>query len=161
MTVKAFRRYSAFLLLVLLVFFMYTLGNKIVIVSGKSMQPTLCDGYWVTAKLIDVPRLDKVYMLKEPENGALVIKRLVGVPGDKIEFRDGALYRNDILITESGGTSWDNMFAILGEDEYLFVGDNRAESYDGRSWSRFTKRSEIEYELRTVIKPLDAYGDLR
>lgn len=154
-------RVHKFILLCLLmstVFFAFTLTHKLVVVSGESMEPTLYDGYIIAASPIQVIELGKVYLAKEPIDGRYVIKRLVGLPGDHIEFVDGAMYRNGELYSESPGNSWDNYELNLGPDDYLVVGDNRAKSYDGRHWYRALHRVELMYKLDYVIYPFDKRG---
>lgn len=122
------------------------------------MEPTLCDGDVVRSSVATMFTPGDVYLLQEPEGNKFVIKRLVGAPGDTVEFRDGTLYRNDILVEEAHGDSWDNALFELGNDEYLFVGDNRGESYDGRNWSRFVNSSEIKYHLDYIMYPINHKG---
>ena len=63
-----------------------------------------------------------------------IIKRIVAVPGDTIQIRDGHVYVNgdiaDELYTEFGGTAYEPL--TLGEDEYFVLGDNREQSKDSR-----------------------------
>ena len=68
-----------------------------------------------------------------------IIKRVIGLPGDTIELRDGTVFLNGVMLdepylvsgstTEPGraGTVWS-----LGPDEYFVLGDNRAQSSDSR-----------------------------
>lgn len=142
-------------------FYLFTLSHKVVIVTGDSMNPTLCDGDIVSSSEAVVPTLRKVYLLKGPDEDVLVIKRLVGLPGDIIQFKDGALYRNGVLEEEPFKDSWDNAIFKLNDDEYLFVGDNREDSFDGRYWSRFVHWSEVKYQLNFVLYPFSNRGEVR
>lgn len=147
----------AFLMLV------FTMTHKFIVISGDSMYPTLHDGDIVMSAKVISPKLGEVYMITIPDEEYFAVKRLVGLPGDVVELRDGALYRNDVLIMEVIGESWDNALFNLGADEYLFMGDNRAESYDGRHWSRAVKLKEIHYRLDRVVFPFSRIrevGDL-
>lgn len=144
----------------LLAFALFTMSHKFIVVSGNSMEPTLYDGDIVLASRQISIQVGNIYMLKEPESGYYVVKRLVGIPGDTVEFIDGAIHRNGALFLESPGNSWDNATYDLGVDEYFFVGDNRAESYDGRYWDRFIHLSEIEYSLDNVIFPFTRRGNI-
>ncbi|MGN0709921.1 MAG: signal peptidase I [Anaerovoracaceae bacterium] len=64
------------------------------------------------------------------------IKRVIGLPGEKVEIRDGKCYVDgklqDSSYTKDGTTSGD-VSVTVGEDEYFCMGDNRAESVDSRS----------------------------
>lgn len=68
----------------------------------------------------------------------VVIKRIVGCPGDTIEFRDGLLYRNGEPVDEDKGFQNAEAPGIaatpvaLGDREYFLLGDNRNDSVDSR-----------------------------
>ena len=66
----------------------------------------------------------------------LFVKRLVALPGDSVAILDGKLYVNDALVDESYvdyPSRGDYPRQVLGEDEYMVMGDNRASSHDSRS----------------------------
>lgn len=132
--------------------------NKLVVISGVSMEPTLQDGDIVLANSIVGLTPGEIYVVKEPENGLIVVKRLIGIPGDTIRFVKGDTYRNGILVSKRTSECWDNQTMTLGPDEYLLVGDNREKSYDGRHWSRFVHLSEFQYQITTRLYPFDKTG---
>lgn len=151
-------KYTLFLASLLLIFFLYTQTHKVIVVSGDSMLPSLRDGWLISASQVIYPETGKVYLVEEPDSKIIAIKRLIGCPGDHVELVDGATYVNDELFMEATGNSWDNMEWTLGPDEYLFIGDNRGVSYDGRFWSRRLHLSEIFYQLDYVIYPFMYFG---
>lgn len=66
----------------------------------------------------------------------LIIKRIVGIPGDSIEIADGVLYVNGQREERAGLAHYTNDYArhTLGEDEYFVLGDNRAVSHDSHAY---------------------------
>ena len=66
----------------------------------------------------------------------LIIKRIVGIPGDSIEIADGILYVNGQREARAGLAHYTRDYArhTLGEDEYYVLGDNRAVSHDSHTY---------------------------
>jgi signal peptidase I len=111
-------------------------------IEGISMEPNLHDGqYLIINKL--------VYYLHSPERGDVVvfhyprnprrdfIKRVIGLPGEKVEVRGGHIFINDEELEESyalhtGNYAWGPQ--ILAEDQYFVLGDNRNSSSDSHNW---------------------------
>jgi signal peptidase I len=118
-------------------------------VKGASMEPTFQSGdYIITSKI--------TYKFKKMERGDVVvfnspknpnieyIKRIIGLPGDKVMVKDGEVYVNDQILPETYISTktnlWEGGFLKEGEpiivpDNYLFVmGDNRPRSSDSREF---------------------------
>jgi signal peptidase I len=133
-------------------------------IPSGSMQPTLLIGdYLLVNKLsfgIRNPLTNKVWIsIGKPQRGDVVvfifpqdpskdyIKRVVGLPGDKVEIRDKkvlingkavqsarAVYTDDTLIP-LGQSPRDNLAPMtVPTNAYFVMGDNRDHSYDSRFW---------------------------
>ena len=99
---------------------------------GPSMHPTIEQG-----DFLFINRL--AYAFREPQRGDIVavrvaggsvvyVKRLLGLPGDRIAFVDGVLWRNGEPVDEpyaSRRDDWQLEQVTLGSNDYFVVGDNR------------------------------------
>lgn len=113
------------------------------LVSGSSMEKNYFDGdYLISVKFdgnTEELKRGDVIIASSPNN-LEVIKRVVGLPGDLIEFKNGKLYLNKVEVNEyyvdKGNMDRDTNISlrVLGKDEVFICGDNRAHSYDSRSY---------------------------
>jgi signal peptidase I len=135
-------------------------GYGVWITSG-SMIPTL----EVKDRLI-VTRVHEASNLKEGDivlfkndefEGEILIKRLIGLPGDKIEIKDGIVFRNGEQLKEDyvkNNERYNGTFEVP-EGKYFFLGDNRANSADSRYWKNpYVKESYIEGKARIKYYPI-------
>ena len=112
-------------------------------VSSSSMRPTLCPGDRVLVNLWD-PDLgdlqrDDLVALRPGSDEVPVVKRVVGLPGDRVAIRDGKLFVNSELIQEPyvNRESVDSLFygpVVVPDDRFLVLGDARETSIDSRAY---------------------------
>lgn len=130
------------------------------IVKGNSMSPFYKDG-----DLVIYLRVDRQYeagdvILFHGVEDKDYIKRVVGVPGDRIyiDQRTATVYVNDTELKESAvltGTKPKDFVeypVTLQEDEYFVLGDNRADSVDSRNFGVVTTKQIKGRELITFGK---------
>jgi signal peptidase I len=92
-----------------------------------------------------------------------LVKRVIGLPGDTLEARDGHIYVNDRLLKEPylpKGTVTDNLpRQVIPAGSYFMMGDNRGESSDSRVFGPI-KRSTIIGRAFIKMWPLTRLGFL-
>lgn len=115
-----------------------TLALPVLQISGSSMEPTLNDEEIVI--LFRTTDLDRGELCCFSYQNKLLIKRVVGLPGDKIDMDEqGNVYLNDELLDEPYVTdkAWgecDITFpCYVTENHYFVLGDHRSTSIDSRS----------------------------
>lgn len=116
---------------------------QIVRVQGASMEPTLYHNDWVVswpqAYQTDSPERGDVVLIRRPElTRGYIVKRVIGLPGETVEIRDGNVLINGELLDDPYNDSGnqDSMAPLLVQPECYFVlGDNRASSRDSRDWN--------------------------
>lgn len=128
------------------------LGHPI-LVDGQSMLPNFQDGELIYTMNLPkkINRFDVVIVKNDSTSkiseNALWIKRVIGLPGETIEFKNGSLYVNNKKVKEPFSTesvTTDFGPVTLGDDEYWIMGDNRDNSCDSRYIGTF-KRKDIKY----------------
>lgn len=90
------------------------------------------------------------------------IKRIVGLPGETVEVRDGSVYIDGQKLVETyieEAPNYRLQPTVVPEDSYLVFGDNRNNSYDGHMWG-FLPREEFIGRASVRIWPLDRLGGL-
>ena len=100
--------------------------------AGKSMEPTCQDGQWLfisaRAYKSDRPQRGDIIAIRMTGHKISLLKRIVGLPGERISIKAGLLYINHKPYQESymsdKGT-WDLNEQSLASDEYFVIGDNR------------------------------------
>lgn len=166
---------SAFLLFVWDFFKVFAIAIAIIIpvrwflfqpfvVTGDSMKPNFHDGNYL---IID----ELSYRLREPVRGEVVvlrapnsendffIKRIVGLPGERVMIEDGhvRIYNDEhpesFTLEEeylpNNNLTYGNVNVQLKDDEYFVLGDNRLSSSDSRVWGTLHRADIIG---RTLVR---------
>jgi signal peptidase I len=138
------------------------------VVDGPSMKITLNDGQQILANKI-------VYKFHEPERGDIVIfrspygdeedyiKRIIGLPGETVEIKEGIVYirkedgtvlqLDETYITRQSPSSFEG--EKIPENEYFVMGDNRLNSRDSRNGWTLPRESIIGKAWLSVWPPGD------
>lgn len=130
-------------------------------ITGSSMERTLNGGdvvlvYDLAYAFGNAPQRGDIVECTFPERSGRYVKRLIGLPGDRIEIRENCVYINGEYLSESYVSSVAEDYAIqLGADDYFVLGDNRADSYDSRAADMGTlKQENIHGRVLMKIAPL-------
>lgn len=111
-------------------------------VEGTAMIPALHDGDRIVVQRNPqkLERGDIVVFLFPDDHTKSYIKRIIGLPNEEIEIRDGVILVNGTALTEPYVDAQNNKTARsmralrLAPDSYFVVGDNRDNSSDSRIW---------------------------
>ena len=135
------------------------------VVFGQSMEPNLSARQRLIIDKISYrfrsPNRDDIIVLKVPSMDELLVKRIVGLPGETVEIRNGLVYINGQPLPElfKHDESNQNMqLTTLGPLDYFVLGDNRGNSNDsrvfgpikrnyilGRVWLRYWPLDQLKY----------------
>lgn len=148
------------LVLALVIFFAVNALTGRFYVRGSSMEPSLHSGqYLIVSKLSyrlgDIQRGDIVVFEPPNGDGEDYIKRIIGLPGEQIEIRDGAVWSNGYRLEEpyvNSATPYSGSW-LLGPDEYFVLGDNRANSSDSHSWGPLPGKNIVGKALLSYWPP--------
>ncbi len=130
------------LILTLVIFLLIRFAVQNFRIEGYSMEPNFHDGQFLFVNKL-------VYLFGKPERGDVIvfvpptnasrdyIKRVIGLPGDKVEIINGTVYINDHVLNEVyplNPATYSMPPLIVPPDEYFVLGDNRNFSSDSHSW---------------------------
>ncbi|MCJ7805132.1 signal peptidase I [Patescibacteria group bacterium] len=176
-----FRRLGAFFLDIIEVIFMalalflfiYLLILQPHKIKGASMMPNFPDSEFLLTDKVSYrfgePKRGDVIVFKAPINeNEEFIKRIIGLPGDKVEVKSGKFYVNDKLLDEhaylddsvytSGADfSQEGTAVVVPAGKYYVLGDNRPHSSDSRYWGFVTKK-EITGRAWLIYWPINKIG---
>ena len=150
-------------------FFVAGVGFRAYAIPTNSMAPAIIQGDHVFVNKL-------VYRFKEPQRGDLLVfslknkkthmvKRLIGMPGEKVEIREGKVYINKKPVSETlmlKDAARDDETAALEnygpvntpESSFFVLGDNMTNSYDSRHFG-FIGRAAVIGRVDTIYWSLD------
>ncbi len=137
---------------------------QVSVVRGLSMSPSLRDGDRlmvdrISYSLTNVDRFD-VVVLRYPKNPKVdFVKRVIGLPGDRIELRGGLLHVNGENLPERFAHIVDvhaHGAWLVPRDSFFVLGDNRPISCDSREFG-MVRRANLQGKVCAVFWPLDRF----
>jgi len=123
------------------------------IVKGQSMEPNFENSNYLIVDELSYrfrdPQRGEVVVFRYPKNiSQRFIKRIIGLPGEKIEIEAGVVMMNGKILDESkylpsGVQTTGNTQISLDENEYFVLGDNRISSFDSRQWGVLPRKNIV------------------
>ena len=164
---KLLKEILPYLIIVIVVVLFRTFIATPVRVDGSSMDPTLKNGQILILKKYDksYKRFD-IVVIKTPSDK--IIKRIIGLPGDNIEYKNNILYINGIKHAETFKHEFTDDFKLedidrykkIPKDKYLVLGDNRTDSYDSRMMGLISE-DKIVGSVNLRLFPLNKIGIIK
>jgi len=159
--------------------FVFTFVMAVVPVAGNSMNPTLADGNMLVslkfAYLISSPKRNDIITFTDADKKRYV-KRVIGLPGETIDYLNGYLYINGESYIESfvDGKETNNFMFVdicdktkcpdnkIPENKYLVLGDNRPGSQDSRDPEiGLIDKKQIDGKLIFRVWPIKEFGRIK
>lgn len=141
-------------------------------VKGASMEPNFHDGEYILTNKYEYrfsnPKRGDVVVFKSPQNPEVdFIKRIIGLPGDRVKLLNNHYYINDVMLEEPyiaaelftyhGSYLKDGQEITVPPESYFVSGDNRPRSSDSREWGPIS-RSAIIGKSQLRYWPFDQFG---
>jgi len=158
---SSIKEYISYLIIIIVVILIKKFVVTPIRVNGTSMMTTLHDGDIMLMNIInykfnDIKRYDIVII---DEGDELIIKRVIGLPGDTVVCSDNKIYVNGKKINDKYASTTTSDFEVkVPKGEYFVLGDNRNNSMDSRVFGTF-KKSKILGKTSLTIFPFSRFGN--
>jgi signal peptidase I len=144
-------------------------------ISGQSMYPFFENGEYILTNKIEYklanPKRGDIIVFKAPTNKEIdYIKRIIGIPGDRVGLQDGHYYLNGKLLKEpylpenlytyAGSYLRDQAEIVVPPGKYFVSGDNRPHSLDSREFGPIP-RGDIIGKALLRYWPFDRAGIIK
>lgn len=159
---KFLKENLSFIIIIIIVILIRCFVVTPVRVNGSSMSPTLEEkDVLLLYKLSSLEREDIVVISEEFE-GASLIKRIIGLPNEKIKCINGTIFINGKKYDDKYGYGITSDFdeITLNSDEYFVMGDNRIVSKDSRMLGPI-KENFIEGTTSIILYPFNKIGKIK
>ncbi|MEI5906314.1 signal peptidase I [Bacillus spongiae] len=134
-------------------------------VEGKSMMPTYQhNNRLIISKTSNIDYFD-IIVFNSPVANSDYIKRVIGLPGDKIEMKNDTLFINGVkyeepyldTLKQENHMLTKDFSATVPEDSYFVLGDNRNHSLDSRDLGAIDSEAVVG-EVKLRFFPFNKFG---
>lgn len=156
---KILKDYLPYVVVIIVVLLIKKFVVSPIRVNGTSMDNTLKEGDIMILNNLeyrfnDIKRFDIVVVDQGKE---YLIKRVIGLPGEEIEYKDNVLYINGVKVKDKYGSKTDDFKVKVKKGTYFVLGDNRKVSLDSRYFGAF-KKNKIVGKTNFTVFPLNRFG---
>lgn len=139
-SVEEYKDTLKYVLIFLVTFLLLQIFIGVAFIPSGSMEPTLTVGkryiFSTTSYIFKEPSRQDIIVFDDM--GTIYCKRIIGLPGDVIDLKDGLVYINNELLDEPYADGETYAYSLdhyeVPANEYFFLGDNRLNSRDSRLW---------------------------
>lgn len=126
--------------------------------EGYSMIPTLNNSEWVLVNKLAKTKRHKLILYKEPQSKETSVRRVIGLPGERIRYNGDKLYINDqeiferyieteIKLAKASNslytTDWQPVEETIPKGKYIILGDNRPYATDSRQYGYIDEKEIV------------------
>jgi len=158
---KKVREYLPYVIVLIVVVLVKSFVVSTVCVNGDSMYKTLHNKDIMILNKIkyDFKNIERFDIVVVKYQDHYIIKRVVGLPTEVIEYRDNVLYIDDRKMDDRyNSINQEDFLLELGKDEYFVMGDNRGDSLDSRIIGPISKK-DIMGNSEFIIFPFSRFGN--
>lgn len=146
--------------------------------EGYMMMPTIADGETLFVNKLQTIRRFDLVLIKDEENGSLSVRRVIGLPSERISYKNDELFVNDtyqverflekklyeshqmgMILTKDFTLSQVTGETVIPKEEYFVLGDNRAYAQDSRGYGT-VRKSQIIGVIKMRLFPFHKMSGL-
>ena len=169
-TKKILKAIGIYIIFAVIVIILFQTVFMLSLIPSSSMEPTIEVNNVVFStrydvKEDDIERFDILVFIPPDNPDITYIKRVIGLPGETIEVKDGKVYADgveleDSFIKDSQNHVGDGVYEVP-EGYYFFLGDNRNNSKDSRFWDNpYVPIDDIQAKAKCILFPISDIGSL-
>ena len=158
---KIIKEIGPYILIIVFVLLIKKFVFTPIIVNGPSMMDNLHDGdIMILDKIgMNVNGIDRFDIVVIQTNNTKIIKRVIGLPGETVEYKDNKLYINDVEVEDvyASQITYDIEKVEVPNNMYYVLGDNRTDSVGSRMLGMIP-RNAILGHATFIIYPFNRFG---